>query len=138
MNPLDRDEKASLLDRLSSASSSEPHAEVSAAEVPTPDGSAKEPSEGGIRQASIKPSAKTNMVAREVLVRVTGLQLGKPASLRELFTEESSSVLVHENGGVIQLSAGVTRGQLLLLANVESKAEVVAQVKRTYQPMNRC
>ena len=138
MNPLDRDEKANLLDRLSSASSSEPHAEVSAAEESTPNGSAKEPSEGGIRQASIKPSAKTNMVAREVHVRVTGLQLGKPASLRELFTEESSSVLVHENGGVIQLSASVTRGQLLLLANVESKVELVAQVKRTYQPMNRC
>ena len=78
------------------------------------------------------------MVAREVRVRATGAHPGKSAGGRELFTEETSSVLVHQNGGVIQLSATVARGQLLFLANVESKREVVAQVKRKrrYKPMN--
>lgn len=76
------------------------------------------------------------MVAQEVRVIVTGTQPGKRAGQRELFTEETISVLVHENGGVIQLTAPVARGQLLLLANVESKREVCAQVKltRTHQP----
>lgn len=78
------------------------------------------------------------MVAREVLLNATGLRPGKTANEKELFTEETHSVLVHENGGIIQLSASVARGELLLLANVESKREVVAQVKRTYQQMNRC
>jgi hypothetical protein len=78
------------------------------------------------------------MVAREVRVKATGAHSGKSAGGRELFTEETSSVLVHQNGGVIQLSATVARGQLLFLANVESKREVVAQVKRKrrYKPMN--
>ena len=78
------------------------------------------------------------MVAREVALTVTGLHSGKSLGQLELFTEESSSVLIHENGGVIQMSADVLRGQLLLLRNLEAKREVIAQVKRTYKPMNRC
>ena len=76
------------------------------------------------------------MVAHEVRVKVSGAHPGKTAGQRELFTEETASVLVHEKGGVIQLSAAVAPGQLLFLANVESKREVVAQVKRkrAYKP----
>ena len=81
-------------------------------------------------QSALKPPAKTNMIAHELRLKVTGLHSGKNAWDRELFTEETSSVLVHETGGVIQLSAPVSRGELLLLANLESKREVVAQVKR--------
>ena len=78
------------------------------------------------------------MIAHEVQVKATGTRRAKSAGERELFTEETNSVLVYENGGVIQLSAAVVPGQLLFLANVESKREVVAQVKRkrTYKPMN--
>src|SRR5580700_9641678 len=76
------------------------------------------------------------MVAHEVRVKATGAYPEKSAGEHELFTEETSSVLVFENGGVIQLSAAVAPGQLLFLANVETKREVVAQVKRkrTYKP----
>jgi TonB-like protein len=81
---------------------------------------------------------KTNMVARVVRVNATGVHPGKAAGERELFTKEGISVLIHENGGVIQLPASMARGQLLLLANAESKCEVVAQVKRTYTTMNDC
>ncbi len=89
-------------------------------------------------QLSPKPAIKTNMVAHEVRVKVTGARPGKNAGERELFTEETTSVLVFENGGVIRLSAAVAPGQLLFLTNVESKREVVAQVKRkrTYRPTN--
>ena len=74
------------------------------------------------------------MVAREVPLLVAGTHPGNHATERELFTEETNSFLVHENGGVIRLSEPVVRGQLLLLANVESKREVVAQVRRIYTP----
>ncbi len=82
------------------------------------------------RRSSPKPSTKMNMVAHEVRVKATG------KNARALFTEQTDSVLVFENGGVIQLSAAVAPGQLLILANVETKREVVAQVKRkrTYKP----
>jgi len=71
-------------------------------------------------------------------VKASGVHPGNSAGEHELFTEETNSVLIHENGGVIQLSAPVARGQLLLLANLESKREVVVQVKRsrTYKPLH--
>ena len=83
-----------------------------------------------------KPLYKANMVAHEVRVTATGAPCDKNAVDRQLFTEETSSVLVCETGGVIQLAAAVSPGQLLFLANVESKREVVAQVKRkrAYRP----
>ncbi|MFI5058923.1 MAG: energy transducer TonB [Candidatus Acidiferrales bacterium] len=93
-------------------------------------------------QSSPKPTIKTNMVAHAVRVKVTGARPGENAGERELFIEETTSVLVIENGGVIRLSAAVAPGQLLFLSNEElnqeSKREVVAQVKRkrTYRPTN--
>ena len=87
-------------------------------------------------QSAPKPTIKTNMVAHRVRVKVTGARPGKNTGERELFTEETTSVLVSENGGVIRLSAAVAPGQLLFLRNEEAKREVVAQVKRkrTYRP----
>lgn len=115
-----------LLTTSPSASSSEPQPE----EFPT------EPGEVEAPRSSPKPNIKTNMVAHEVGVKVTGAHPNQSAGKRELFTEETISILVYENGGVVQLSAAVARGQLLFLANVESKREVVAQVKRkrTHKP----
>ena len=83
-----------------------------------------------------KPLLKANMVAQEVRVTVSGAPPDKNALDRQLFAEETTSVLVCETGGVIQLSAAVSPGQLLVLTNVESKREVVAQVKRkrAYRP----
>jgi len=109
-----------------SASFSEPQLE----EFPT------EPEEVEAPRSSPKPSIKTNMVAHEVRVKASGAYPDKSAGAHELFTEETSSALVFENGGVIELSAAVAPGQLLFLANVETKREVVAQVKRkrTYKP----
>lgn len=83
-----------------------------------------------------KPLLKANMVAHEIRVTASGVPPDKNALDRQLFTEETTSVLVCETGGVIQLSAAVSPGQLLVLTNVESKREVVAQVKRkrAYRP----
>jgi TonB family protein len=118
-------EDMKLLPAPRSASSSEPLLEEPG-----------EPGEVEGPRSSPKPSIKTNMVAHEVRVKVTGAHPGKSAGERELFSEETTSVLVHENGGVLQLSAAVAPGQLLLLANEEAKREVVAQVKRkrAYKP----
>lgn len=118
------DTKLSLIARL--ATSSEPQVE----DRPS------DPGEAETRPSGPKPSTRTTMVAHEVRLNVTGTQRAKSGSGRELFAEETNSVLVHENGGVIELSSVVVPGQLLLLANLESKSEVVAQVrrKRAYKP----
>jgi TonB family protein len=112
------DRSFSLIRRL--ASSSEPQLE----ECPT------EAGEVEATRPDPKPSSKTNMVAHEVQLKVAGTQHASSAGGPELFAEETNSVLVYETGGVIRLSTAVVAGQLLLLANLESKREVVVQVKR--------
>ena len=108
------------------ASPSEPRLEERAAEA----GEAEAP------ELNPTPALKTNMIAQEVHVTATGVAPGKGTVERELFSEDTTSVLVFENGGVILLSAAVAPGQLLFLTNVELKREVVAQVKRkrAYRP----
>ena len=78
-----------------------------------------------------------NAVACEVQVTATGARPSQKGGQRELFTEETTTALVFENGGVLRLAAAVVPGQLLFLTHKESKREVVAQVtrKRDFRPM---
>ena len=78
-----------------------------------------------------------NAVACEVGVIATGARSSEKGGQRELFTEETTTALVFENGGVLRLAAAVVPGQLLFLTNKETKREVVAQVtrKRDFRPM---
>jgi protein TonB len=77
-------------------------------------------------------ATRPNPVALEALVTVTG---ARPSSegTRDLFTEETRTILVFTDGAVIQLTAPVSEGQLLFLTNKKSNEEVVCQVlhKRT-------
>jgi TonB family protein len=79
---------------------------------------------------------RANPVALEVPVSVAGARPISSNDNRELFTEETSTVLVFKDGAVIQLSAAVTVGQLLFLTEKKSKKEVVCQVvhKRSHRP----
>jgi protein TonB len=70
------------------------------------------------------------MVAHEVRLKVSGMPPASAAGERQLFTEETTSLLVFETGGVIRLSAAVVPGQLLLLSNQDSLREAIVQVKR--------
>ena len=81
-------------------------------------------------QASEEP------VALETAVLVAGARPGDTGAKRELFSEETQTVLVFERGAVIRLSAGVADGQLLFLTNQKSGKEVVTQVvrKRSFRP----
>ena len=67
---------------------------------------------------------------REVAIIATGARAGENGGKRELFTEETTTALVFENGGVLRLSAAVATGQLLFLTHKETKREVVAHVTR--------
>jgi protein TonB len=96
----------------------------------------EEPKETDAPPVMPVPLLKANMVSREVPVRTTGIPPEKNGLERQLFNEETTSVLVAETCGVIRLSAAVTPGQLLVLANPETKREVIVQVvrKRAYKP----
>jgi len=87
---------------------------------------------GEMPQRSMRP----NPVALEVPVSVAGARPVASKDNRELFTEETTTVLVFKDGAVIQLSAAVAVGQLLFLTEKRSKKEVVCQVvhKRSHRP----
>jgi periplasmic protein TonB len=90
----------------------------------------------GSPSASAPPSPNLHAVAHEARVVVTGARPSDNPRNRELFAEDTTSVLVFENGGVIRLSAAVVPGQLLFLTNQDTKREVIAQVtrKRVHRP----
>jgi Gram-negative bacterial TonB protein C-terminal len=75
-------------------------------------------------------------VALETAVVATGARPGRTGDKRELFTEETQTVLVFEKGAVIRLSAAVEDGQLVFLTNKKNGKEVVTQVvrKRSFRP----
>jgi hypothetical protein len=102
---------------------------------PTP-GDREEAKETEAPPATHLPLLKPNAISREVPVRASGISAEKNEQGRQLFNEETTSVLVAETGGVIRLFAAVTAGQLLVLANVETKREVIVQIlrKRIYKP----
>src|SRR5882762_2779790 len=80
--------------------------------------------------------SKKHPLPLEIPVVATGARPGDKAEKRDLFTEETETVLVFETGGVIRLSAAVAVGQLIFLTNKQTGKEVVAQVlrKRSYRP----
>jgi hypothetical protein len=96
----------------------------------------EEPKETDAPPTMPVPLLRPHMISREVQVRATGIPPEKNGPERQLFNEETASVLLAESGGVIRLAAAVSPGQLLVLANVETKREVIAQVvrKRAYKP----
>jgi len=83
------------------------------------------------RPSSVSPSASSsktsgenppvkprmNAVACEVGVIATGARSSEKGGQRELFTEETTTALVFENGGVLRLAAAVVPGQLLFLTH---------------------
>lgn len=99
-------------------------------------GDPEEPKETDAPPTTPVPLLKPNMISREVPVRAMGISAEKNAAGRQLFNEETTSVLVAGTGGVIRLSAAVTPGQLLVLANLETKSEGIVQIlrKRVYKP----
>lgn len=85
----------------------------------------------------VTPKARPNPVALEAAVNVTGARPSGSGGSRDLFTEETKTVLVFKDGAVIGLTAAVSVGQLLFLTNKQSNQEVVCQVlhKRSFKPM---
>jgi hypothetical protein len=87
---------------------------------------------------ALRPSEGNSQepVALETTVIATGARPGDTTKKRELFTEETQTVLVFERGAVIRLSAAVVDGQLLFLTNKATGKEVVTQVlrKRAFRP----
>jgi protein TonB len=79
-------------------------------------------------------ATRSTPVALEADVSVTGARADRGAA-RELFTEETKTVLVFRDGAVIRLSALVAAGQLLFLTDKKTNSEVVCQVLHT-RPCN--
>lgn len=98
----------------------------------------RESAEGGGAAESMGAlaRARANPLALEIPVNATGTRPGSGPEHRELFTEETTTVLVFADGAVIRLSAAVATGQLIFLTNKATNVEVVSQVvgKRVHRP----
>jgi hypothetical protein len=129
VRPEEATAKASEAPSAGDTKDAQPHLE------PIP-GDPEEPKETDAPPTMPLPLLKPNAISRGVPVRAIGISPEKNEPGRQLFNEETTSVLVAETGGVIRLSAAVTAGQLLVLANVETKREVIVQIlrKRSYKP----
>jgi len=68
--------------------------------------------------------------ALEVGVEVSGTHATGETGARELFSEETLTTLVFEDGVVVRLTATVADGQLLFLKHLESQKEIVTRVLR--------
>jgi protein TonB len=75
-------------------------------------------------------SAQPNPTAAEFQVNAAGSRPKAGGTGRELFSEDTETVLIFENGAVIRLLATVTPGQLIFLTNLATKEEVVCEVLR--------
>ncbi len=104
----------------------------SAAEI---NGGSVEP-RGPEESAASLAGARANAVALEVPVNATGTRPGSGPDKRELFSEDTETVLLFADGAMIRLSAAVATGQLIFLTNKKTNIEVVCQVvgKRAYRP----
>jgi TonB family protein len=87
--------------------------------------------------AKLQPLASgATPLALEIAVNVAGARPTSASGQRDLFSEDTATVLISENGAVIRLAAAVVTGQLLFLTDKRSSSEVVCQVvrKRTFRP----
>ena len=80
-------------------------------------------------------SVRLNPIPHETAVLATGARPAEGSQKRELFSENTTTVLVFERGAVIRLAADIAPGQLIFLTHLGTKREVVAQVtkKRNFQ-----
>ena len=87
--------------------------------------------------AKLQPLASGAIpLALEIAVNVAGARPTSASGQRDLFSEDTATVLISENGAVIRLAAAVVTGQLLFLTDKRSSNEVVCQVvrKRIFRP----
>jgi len=83
-----------------------------------------------LRGAGPLGSERANPIPLEVCVNATGARLSQGTEKRELFSEDTRTILVLPDAAVISLSAEVTPGQLIFLTNKSNGREVVCQVIR--------
>jgi len=79
----------------------------------------------------LSAAPRRDAVALEVAVNATGARPTQGNASRELFSEDTATVLLFHDGAVIRLSSAVQQGQLIFLTHKRSNREVVSQVVRT-------
>jgi protein TonB len=85
---------------------------------------------GETRSKESSTAARPNPTAVEIPVNASGTRPKSGGTERELFSEDTETVLTFEDGAVIRLLATVTPGQLIFLSNLVTNQEVVCEVLR--------
>lgn len=78
----------------------------------------------------LSAAPRRDAVALEVAVNATGTRPTPSDASRELFSEDTATVLLFADGAVLRLSSAVLPGQLIFLTRKQTNREVVCQVVR--------
>ena len=78
----------------------------------------------------ISTPGRPNPIAAEIPVNASGSRPKDGGTERELFSEDTETVLTFADGAVIRLQAAVAPGQLIFLTNLLTNQEVVCEVLR--------
>jgi len=75
-------------------------------------------------------TTRANPAPLEVQVNVSGAKPSGTSGAKDLFSEDTTTLLVFRDGAVVQLASPISVGQLLFLTHKSSKREVICQVIR--------
>jgi TonB family protein len=73
-------------------------------------------------------SVRSDAVSLEVPVKVHGSRPGSAASQSERFEEQTSTMIVFPEGGVLRMGTAVATGQMLVLTNLKSRQDAICRV----------
>lgn len=73
-------------------------------------------------------SAHANAVSLEVPVKVHGSRPASDNSQSERFEEQTSTIIVFPEGGVLRMTTVVAAGQMLVLTNLKSRQDAICRV----------
>lgn len=71
---------------------------------------------------------RADAVSLEVPVKVHGSRPGSAASQSERFEEQTSTMIVFPEGGVVRMASAVAAGQMLVLTNLKSRQDAICRV----------
>ena len=91
--------------------------------------SAQESAPQSAKTESKSPSQRADAVSLEVPIKVHGSRGGSGAnSQSERFEEQTTTMIVFPEGGVLRMATSVASGQMLVLTNQKSRQDVICRV----------
>lgn len=86
------------------------------------------PQSANVTAKPATPGVHANAVSLEVPVKVHGSRPASDNSQSDRFEEQTSTMIVFPEGGVLRMAAAVAAGQMLVLTNLKSRQDAICRV----------